>query len=865
MGEATILLRDAADATAAAPAEVERKLTVLELLWNDGFVRKTLIIIFLAAAWEAYGTFLDNPLLFPTFHDTIITMFDKVRDGTIPLRAWASLKVLFMGYSAGIILAAIFTILAISTRIGTDFLETVTAMFNPLPAIALLPLALIWFGLGNGSLVFVLIHSVLWPVALNTHSGFKSVSNTLRMVGRNYGLRGLPYVARILIPAAFGSILTGPENRLGVCLAHADRRRTRVRGVVGAGRPRLVHLRKPQSPGYPRRVRRPVDGDRHWPDRGEPDLPHDRAQHRPEMGHAVMTNKKNPDDLRSARWFAPDDLRAFGHRSRAMQMGYAPEEWKGRPVIAILNTWSDAQPCHMHFKSRVDDVKRGILMAGGFPMELPALSLSESFLKPTTMLYRNMLAMDAEELLRGHPVDGVVLMGGCDKTTPGLLLGATSMNLPTIYLPAGPMLRGNWKGKTLGSGSDAWKYWDERRAGKISDKDWVDVEAGIARSYGTCMTMGTASTMTAIAESIGMTLPGASSIPAADAGHIRMASECGRRVVEMVWEDLTPSKIQTRKAFENAITVAMAMGCSTNAIIHLIAQARRAGQDIGLDDFEKASRKVPVIANVRPSGDTYLMEDFFYAGGLPGLMSRIKEHLHLDVMTVTGQTLGDNIARAEVYNDDVIRTVKDPIYAEGALAVLKGNLAPDGCVIKPSACEPRFLKHTGPALVFDDYPSMKKAIDDPNLDVTADHVLILRNAGPQGGPGMPEWGMLPIPTKLVKQGVRDMVRLSDARMSGTSYGACILHVSPESYIGGPLALVRNGDMISLDVNARTINLDVPEAELEKRRAEWKAPEPRYERGYGWMFTRHIKQANEGCDFDFLETGFGKPVEEPSIY
>jgi dihydroxy-acid dehydratase len=580
-----------------------------------------------------------------------------------------------------------------------------------------------------------------------------------------------------------------------------------------------------------------------------------------------MTDNKNkkPQDLRSARWFAPDDLRAFGHRSRAMQMGYAPEEWKDRPVIAIINTWSDVQPCHMHFKTRVDDVKRGVLMAGGFPVELPALSLSESLQKPTTMLYRNLLAMDAEELLRGHPVDGVVLMGGCDKTTPALLLGATSMNLPAIYLPAGPMLRGNWKGKTLGSGSDAWKYWDERRAGQISDKDWVDVEAGIARSYGTCMTMGTASTMTAIAESIGMTLPGASSIPAADAGHIRMSSESGRRIVEMVWEDLTPKKIQSRKAFENAITVAMAMGCSTNAIIHLIAQARRAGQDIGLDDFEIASRKVPVIANVRPSGDKYLMEDFFYAGGLPGLMSRIRDHLHLDVMTVTGKTLGENIASAEVYNDDVIRTVADPIYAEGALAVLKGNLAPDGCVIKPSACEPRFLKHTGQAIVFDDYPSMKKAIDDPNLDVTADHVLILRNAGPQGGPGMPEWGMLPIPTKLVKQGVRDMVRLSDARMSGTSYGACILHVSPESYIGGPLALVRNGDRITLDVAARTINLDVPEAELARRRAEWKQPETRFERGYGWMFTRHIKQANEGCDFDFLETDFGAPVDEPSIY
>ncbi len=579
----------------------------------------------------------------------------------------------------------------------------------------------------------------------------------------------------------------------------------------------------------------------------------------------AAAKKKKPADLRSARWFAPDDLRAFGHRSRAMQMGYAPEDWVGRPVIAILNTWSEAQPCHMHFKSRVDDVKRGILQAGGFPMELPALSLSESFLKPTTMLYRNLLAMDAEELLRGHPVDGVVLMGGCDKTTPALLLGAISMDIPAIYLPAGPMLRGNWKGKVLGSGSDAWKYWDERRAGKISDDDWVDVEAGIARSYGTCMTMGTAATMMAMAETLGMSLPGASSIPAADANHIRMASESGRRIVEMVWEDLTPKKILSREAFLNAITVAMAVGCSTNAIIHLIALARRAAQDVGLDDFERASRKVPVIANIRPSGDKYLMEDFFYAGGLPGLLNEIKGHLHLDAMTVTGKTLGENVKGAEIYNDDVIRPVSNPIYKEGALAVLKGNLAPDGCVIKPSACAPKFLKHTGPALVFDDYPSMKAAIDRDDLDVTEDTVLILRNAGPQGGPGMPEWGMLPIPAKLVKQGVRDMVRLSDSRMSGTSYGACILHVSPESYIGGPLALVRTGDMISLDVDKRTIDMNVSDEELAKRRAAWKKPEPRYERGYGWMFTRHIKQANEGCDFDFLETGFGAPVAEPSIY
>jgi len=581
--------------------------------------------------------------------------------------------------------------------------------------------------------------------------------------------------------------------------------------------------------------------------------------------HKTSKQVRDAASLRSARWFAPDDLRAFGHRSRAMQMGYAPEEWVGKPVIAILNTWSEAQPCHMHFKSRVDDVKRGILQAGGFPMELPALSLSESFLKPTTMLYRNLLAMDAEELLRGHPVDGVVLMGGCDKTTPALLLGAISMNLPAIYMPAGPMLRGNWKGKVLGSGSDAWKYWDERRAGKISDSDWVDVEAGIARSYGTCMTMGTAATMMAIAETLGMSLPGASSIPAADANHIRMASESGRRIVDMVWEDLTPKKILTREAFLNAIAAAMAVGCSTNAIIHLIALARRAGQDIGLDDFERASRKVPVIANIRPSGDTYLMEDFFYAGGLPGLLEQIRDHLHVDTLTATGATLGDNIEGAEIYNDDVIRTVQNPIYAEGALAVLKGNLAPDGCVIKPSACAPKFLKHTGPALVFDDYPSMKAAIDRDDLDVTEDTVLILRNAGPQGGPGMPEWGMLPIPKKLVQQGVRDMVRLSDSRMSGTSYGACILHVSPESYIGGPLALVQTGDMISLDVDKRTIDMNVSDEELARRRAAWKKPGPRYERGYGWMFTRHIKQANEGCDFDFLETGFGAPVGEPSIY
>lgn len=583
------------------------------------------------------------------------------------------------------------------------------------------------------------------------------------------------------------------------------------------------------------------------------------------MTASPLPRVKNVEDLRSRRWFGPADLRSFGHRSRAMQMGYAPEEWTGKPVIAILNTWSDLQHCHAHFKTRVDDVKRGILMAGGFPVELPALSVSESFVKPTTMLYRNMLAMEAEELLRSHPVDGVVLMGGCDKTTPALLLGATSMNIPAIFLPAGPMLRGNWQGKQLGSGSDSWKYWDELRAGKITDQDWLGVEGGIARSYGTCMTMGTASTMTAIAEAAGMVLPGGSSMLAADAGHIRLASESGRRIVEMVWEDLTPQKIQTKAAFENAIAVAMAMGCSTNAIIHLIAMARRAGQEIGLDDFERYSRKVPVIGNVRPSGNTYLMEDFYYAGGIRALMGNIREHLDLTCLTVSGRTLGENIEGARVFNEDVIRPTSNPIYGEGSLAVLKGNLAPDGCVIKPAAMDQRFLKHAGPALVFDDYPSMKKAVDDESYPFTPDTVMVLRNAGPQGGPGMPEWGMLPMPKKLLKEGHRDMMRLSDARMSGTSYGACVLHVSPESWIGGPLALLKTGDIVEVDVDSRSINMRVSDAELAERRAALQAPEPRYERGYGWMFTKHIQQASEGCDFDFLKTDFGRPVDEPVIY
>lgn len=548
-----------------------------------------------------------------------------------------------------------------------------------------------------------------------------------------------------------------------------------------------------------------------------------------------------------------------------MQMGYSYSDWEGRPVIAIINTWSDINPCHAHFKHRVEDVKRGVLQAGGFPLELPAMSLAETFVKPTTMLYRNLLAMECEELLRSHPVDGAVLMGGCDKTTPALLMGAISMDLPTIFVPAGPQINGMWRGRRLGSGSDAWKYWDELRAGTITEADWREIELGNNRSYGHCMTMGTASTMTGIVEAIGLSLPGASSIPAPDANHIRMCAAAGRRIVDMVWENLKPSDLLTGRSFENGIAVAMAMGASTNAVIHLIAMGRRAGVGIGLDDFEGPGRRVPVVANVRPSGELYLMEDFYYAGGLRALMGRICEHLDLDARTVAGGTLGQAISGAVVIDEDVIRPLDDPLFPEGALAVLRGNLAPRGCVIKPAAWQPRLLHHRGPAIVFDSYGEMKDAIEDEALEVTPDHVLVLRNCGPQGGPGMPECGMLPIPRKLLRQGVRDMLRISDARMSGTSYGACVLHVTPESFIGGPLAVVETNDLVAIDFARRSIELQVDDATLAERLARWTPPPPRVERGYGWLFGRHIRQADEGCDFDFLETGFGPRSGEPVIF
>jgi len=576
----------------------------------------------------------------------------------------------------------------------------------------------------------------------------------------------------------------------------------------------------------------------------------------------MTTKKKSPEKLRSYRWLGKNDLRSFGHRSRLQQLGYDRADWVGKPVIGIVNTWSDINACHGHLRARAEDVKRGVYQAGGFPIELPAMSLAEPIVKPSTMMYRNFLAMECEELLRSHPIDGAVLMGGCDKTTPGLIMGAISMGLPAIYVPAGPMLRGNWRGNPLGSGSDAWKYWDEKRAGRIGDAEWNEIEGGIARSFGTCMVMGTAATMMAITEALGLALPGASSIPAPDANHPRMCAAAGRRVVEMVWEDLTPDRVLTPAAFDNAIRVHMALGGSTNAIIHVIAMARRAGIALDMQRFDDISRQVPVIANITPSGK-YLMEDFYFAGGLRALMSRMKDMLDLSCLTVTGGTLGEAIANGKVHIPDVIHGLDAPLYPEGATAVLTGNLAPRGCVMKPAAAEKRFLAHRGRAIAFENYDHMAREVERDDLDVTPDRILVLKNGGPKGGPGMPEWGQLPIPKKLIEAGVRDMLRISDARMSGTSYGACILHVAPESYVGGPLAFVATGDEIEVDVASRKIHLHVGDDEMARRRAAWQPPPPRFLRGYGAMYAEHIGQADEGCDFDFLAGR--QPTAEPEIH
>ncbi|MFF4351917.1 L-arabinonate dehydratase [Streptomyces sp. NPDC001530] len=570
---------------------------------------------------------------------------------------------------------------------------------------------------------------------------------------------------------------------------------------------------------------------------------------------------KRPEDLRSHQWYGTDGLRSFSHRARTRQLGYLPEEHLGKPVIAILNTWSDINPCHVHLRDRAQAVKRGVWQAGGFPLEFPVSTLSETFQKPTPMLYRNLLAMETEELLRSYPVDGAVLMGGCDKSTPALLMGAASVDLPAVFVPAGPMLPGHWRNEVLGSGTDMWKYWDDKRAGLIGDCEMTELESGLARSPGHCMTMGTASTLTAAAEALGVTVPGASSIPAVDSGHDRMAAAAGLRIVELVLKDRKLSDILSAEAFEDAVTTVLGLGGSTNAVIHLIAMAGRAGVTLTLDDFDRIARTVPVLANVRPGGQKYLMEDFHFAGGLPGFLSRITDLLHLDRPTVSYDSLREQLSTAQVHNDDVIRTRENPVAAEGGVAVLRGNLCPDGAVIKHIAAEPQLLGHTGPAVVFDDYKTMQRTINDPSLGITADSVLVLRGSGPKGGPGMPEYGMLPIPDHLLKQGVRDMVRISDARMSGTSYGACVLHVAPESYVGGPLALVRTGDTITLDVEARSLQLNVDDEELARRRAEWTPPPERYERGYGALYNEQITQADTGCDFAFL----ARPGKVPDPY
>ena len=577
------------------------------------------------------------------------------------------------------------------------------------------------------------------------------------------------------------------------------------------------------------------------------------------------TARKKLTDLRSQRWFAADDIRAFAHRQRAQQMGLRREEFMGKPVIAILNTWSDLSPCHAHLRDRAEAVKRGVWQAGGFPVELPVLSVGEVMVKPTTMLYRNFLAMQVEEILRSHPVDGVVMLGGCDKSTPGLLMGAISMNLPAIFCPAGPMSNGKWRGTKTGAGTHTKIYWNKLQTGEISQDDWVDLESRMTRSAGTCNTMGTASTMTSIVDAMGMTLTGASSVPASDSGHPRMASACGERAVQMVWEDLKPSDIVTAEAVDNGLATYMALGGSTNAAIHLIAMARRAGIDLTLEHIAGWSDRLPVLVNLFPSGNA-LMEDFHFAGGLPALLWKMRDHLDLSQRTVEGRSLGQAIEDAPCYDDDIIRGPESPVLPldQGrTLVLLKGNLAPDGAVMKTSASEVHLQKHRGPALVFDGPKDMFAQINDPDLDVTPDTVLVLRGAGPIGAPGMPEWGNLPIPRKLLKQGVTDMVRISDGRMSGTHAGTCVLHVAPESAVGGPLALLRTGDMVELDVAAGALNVDLSEAELASRRAVWTAPVSPYTRSFAALYQGHVTQAPQGCDFDFLEGT--DPVPEPPIF
>ncbi len=567
-----------------------------------------------------------------------------------------------------------------------------------------------------------------------------------------------------------------------------------------------------------------------------------------------------PLKFRSSAWFDTEDEIGFSHRASLRSQGFTREAFAGRPVIGVCNSWSELNNCNAHLRGLAEAVKRGVWAAGGFPLEFMTISLGEELMMPTAMLYRNLMAMDVEEMIRSNPLDGVVLLCGCDKTTPAQLMGAASMDLPSIMVSGGPMLRGVWKNEELGSGTDLWKRWDERRAGRMSSEEWNEMEGCISRSPGHCMTMGTASTMTGIAEALGMMLPDCASIPAADSRRQAIAEASGRRIVEMVKEKLAPRRILTPHAFENSIRLCVALGGSTNAVIHLVAIAGRLGLQIPLTQFDSLSRSTPYIVNVQPSGK-YLMEHLYYAGGVPAVMKEILPLLHAQALTVTGRTITENVAHATCYNRDVIRPLKDPLNQEGSLAVLFGDLAPNGAVMKTAAASPALLQHTGKAVVFENYQEMLSRVDDPSLQVDASNVLVLKNGGPVGAPGMPEWGQIPIPATLLKQGVQDMVRISDSRMSGTSFGTVVLHISPESAVGGPLAIVQTGDLIQLDVPRRRLDLLIPDETRKRRMQEWRPSPPRYGRGFYRLFLEHVLQAHEGCDFDFLRaTSEDKPYE-----
>jgi dihydroxy-acid dehydratase len=567
--------------------------------------------------------------------------------------------------------------------------------------------------------------------------------------------------------------------------------------------------------------------------------------------------------LRSREWFGRPDQLGFIHRSWIKNQGHPDQMFDGRPVIGICNTWSDLTPCNAHFRILAEMVKRGVYEAGGFPVEFPVMSLGEAIMRPTTMLYRNLAAMDVEESIRANPIDGVVLLAGCDKTTPSTLMGACSVDLPTIVVSGGPMLNGQFQGRQIGSGTDVWKFTDELRAGRMSAAAYADAESCMSRSDGHCMTMGTASTMACMVESLGLTLPSGAAIPAADSRRKRLAHLAGNRIVEMVHEELTLSKVLTRQAFENAIRVNAAVGGSSNFILHLLAIAGRMGVELCLADFDRLGSHMPLLVNLMPSGH-YLMEDFYYAGGLPVVIQELRDHLHMDALTITGKTLGENTAGAVCYNHDVIATIEQPLQPEAGIVVLRGNLCERGAIVKPSAASPHLLHHRGRAVVFENIEDYHARIDDPNLEVDESCVLVLKNVGPKGYPGMPEVGNMGLPAKLLKNGVKDMVRISDGRMSGTAFGTVVLHVAPEAAVGGALALVQNGDMIELDVHQRRLHLDVSDDELARRRAAWQPPvTPFVERGYSRLYVEHVQQADEGVDLDFLRGKSGAFIPRDS--